>query len=824
MAFDTIRRALVGSTILASVVAVMPAQAQDGAAAAPAAPAAALEAAPSAVQGGLQDIVVTARKRVESIQNIPVAVSAFSQQEINRGDLTSVEKIAAATPQLTVGRASSGSGAQISMRGIGSSSTSIGIEQSVAVIVDGAYSGQGRVINEGFFDLARVEVLKGPQALFFGKNATAGVVSLTTADPTDKFEMHLRSAYEFKAQQATLEGIISGPVTDTLGVRLAVRASKMWGGYYHNVSDPLAYPTTDVATGITTQHTGEPAPDDQPQEKELLSRLTVKWKPTDRLTVNVKGTIDYNRNNNNSWNYIAFGCATGNSTATPQYACRDDDFVSHMNKLPADIAKETPYAKDDGSLYNYYRAWGITSQIDYKLSNIDITNVTNFSRNHNDWACSCAYQSTGVYATEDTRWRSLSNETRALTSFDGPVNLMLGLLYQNTKRVFDQNVIFAGVENSDAPAGMRYVAYSKNSQTKGETLSPFGQVIWDITSKLNFTAGVRYTHETKDSYFVQPYVNPTLTTLFVPNTVVAAKQTFNNWSPEATLSYKPTRNINVYGAYKTGYKSGGLSNSGIYSALSTTPRDDFLFEPEKAKGFEVGVKTMLFDRQLRFNVTAYRYKFTNLQVDFFNAPTFAYLTINAGAAISKGIETEFEYAPRAISGLTLHGSVNYNQSRYRNFLGPCFAGQTIAQGCPSPTGPGGFPLQDLSGKPTAVAPAWTGTLGGYYEMPVGNGSKFGIGVDGRYSDHYLASSFGNALSRVHSYVALDANARVTFQDDRWELAVLGKNLTNHQYFLGAHADGPTTGSGTGTAAGISADQIGFGAVPRTVQLQLTFNY
>jgi outer membrane receptor protein involved in Fe transport len=370
----------------------------------------------------------------------------------------------------------------------------------------------------------------------------------------------------------------------------------------------------------------------------------------------------------------------------------------------------------------------------------------------------------------------------------------------------------------------RFVAYSKDSQTKGETISAFGQAIWDITDRLNFTAGVRYTHETKDSYFVQPYVNPTLTGLFVEGSFVRAEQTFDNWSPEATISYKISPDINVYAAYKTGYKSGGLSNSGIYSALSTTPDEDFLFEPEKAKGFEFGLKSMLLDRQLRVNITAYRYQFTNLQVDFFNAPTFAYLTVNAGDAVSKGIETEFEFAPRAAPGLSVHGSLNYNKSRYKDFLGPCYAGQSTSEGCPSPTGPSGFPLQDLSGKPTSVAPEWTATLGGYYETDIGPGSSLGLAVDLRYSDDYLASAFGNELSRVGSYVTLDASARVSFGDDRFELALIGKNLTDKQYFLGAHADGPLTGSGTGTAAGISADQIGFGTVPRTVMLQATFQY
>lgn len=256
-------------------------------------PVLAQEAAPQAAaqEGGLTDIVVTARKREESVQDVPVAVTALSAELIQRQDLTSIEKIAARTPNLNVGSASNGSGAQLTLRGIGSSSTSIGIEQSVAVVVDGVYYGQGRIINEGFFDLGGVEILKGPQALFFGKNATAGVISLTTADPTATPEFKARAGYEFKAQQAQVEFVGSGPLTDTLGVRVAVRASKMYGGYYRNVSTPIQYPTLDIATGATGFSVANPAPEEQPGEKELLGRVTLKWEPTDRLTATIKHPV-----------------------------------------------------------------------------------------------------------------------------------------------------------------------------------------------------------------------------------------------------------------------------------------------------------------------------------------------------------------------------------------------------------------------------------------------------------------------------------------------------------------------------------------------------
>ncbi len=784
-------------------------------------------------QGGLEDIVVTARKRAESVQDIPVAVTAISEAQIQRQDLTSLEKVAARTPNFTVGRASNGSGAQLTLRGIGSSSTSIGIEQSVAVVVDGVYYGQGRIINEGFFDLSRLEILKGPQALFFGKNATAGVVSITTADPTDKLEVRARAGYEFRSQQVQGEIVGSGPLTDTLGLRVAVRGTKMFDGYFKNEASPVNYATTDVAAVNnvgTTNHIAQPAARNEPGEKELLGRVTLKWQPTSELTATLKASGDYNKTNNSSWNYVNFRCENGGgvSSLNAAYACKNH-FVTHQNNMPADIAATFPFAKDDGALYNRYKSFGTTGTINYVMDDVTFTSVTNYNWNNNRWTCACDFQSsnTGTWATENSSWHAFSSELRALTTYDGPVNLMVGGLYQKTKRKFNQWVMFAGLQDSSASPENRYVASSKASNTDGETLAGFGQVTWKFTDTLEATGGVRYTHETKDSIFSQPYNNAALTTIFRPANdpdglgIVTAKQTFNNWSPEATISWKPARGLLFYGAFKTAYKSGGFSNSGINSKFSQDPSGDLTFEPEKASGFEIGAKTTLLDNQLRFNVGLYTFGYKDLQVDFFNSPIFAFQTLTADAR-TKGVEVELEYAPRAIEGLNLHGSVNYNRARYTNFpLAPCYAGQRPTEGCFS-IGGGSF-RQNLDGQQLANAPEWTATLGASYDTVIGNGFRVGASVDSRYSGSYIASGFGNYDSQQGKYVNLDASIRFGTEDDRYEIALIGKNLTNRFYVTGV-VDGPSTGSGTGTAAGIHADQLGFATLPRTVQVQATFRY
>lgn len=791
--------------------------------------------------GALEEIIVSARKRAETTQDVPVAVVALSGEQLARADISSLERVAQSTPQLAIGRAASGSGSTIVLRGVGSNSTSIGLEQSVAVVVDGVYYGQGRVINEGFFDLGRLELLKGPQALFFGKNATAGVISITSNDPGDKLELIARAGYEVKARNVLGEFIVSGPVSDTLGVRLALRGSKMYGGYFTNRAPDRNWLTIDGASlvpGTTQRVPGtitnglSTAADRHPGVRDLIGRLTVKWKPSDELTATLKGSVNDNQSDNPALNYVPFLCPqNGRSQRDPNLVC-GRNWNIYQNNYRQDIADATPYSKSDGSLGNDYKAWALTGTLEYDLENINFTMVNNYQHNKNVFQCDCDVQSAqnlSIAANEPTTYWAWSSEFRALTEYDGPANLMLGGLYQKTKRDYRIFTESNGFENSLAPDGFRYTTNSKDSQTKGETLAVFGQLIVKPIEQVEVSAGVRYTHETKDSYFLQPYSHPLLTAAFPvglaaqfqPGVRLTADQTFNDWSPEITVSFKPTSEINIYGGYKTAYKSGGFSNSGIHSYV-TTVENDFAFDPEKARGFEGGIKTLLADRQLRLNLGLYRYKIKNQQVDFFNAPVFAFTTTNAGSTVSKGVELEFEYAPMQVEGLRLSGSVNYNKAYYSSFPNAgCWTGQSPALGCPVLPGLGR--RQDLTGFPTAMAPRWTGSLGGSFDRPLTDRWDFGISVNARYSDDYLASAFGNPNSRQKSYVVLDAGLRVSSSDDQWEFAVIGKNLTNEWYMTGIQ-EGPSTGiNGTG-GVWLAADQIGYVNPPRTVQFQVTWRY
>lgn len=779
--------------------------------------------------GGLEEIVVTARKREESVQDVPVTVTAITSAMVDRYDLTSLERIAASMPQLNIGRASNGSGAQITLRGIGSQSTSIGLEQSTAIIVDGVYYGQGRVINEAFFDLERVEILKGPQALYFGKNATAGVVNIATASPTRDWQSMARASYEFNAREPLLEGFISGPLSDTVSFRVAARASKMYGDLFENIAVPTPLTTLDIGNGFApTTRMQNPSEGPFPGTDNRTVRATLKWEPTDRLTMSLKAGFNIAKDDSNAGNYVAAVCAKPDGTAqtNPLVRCAKN-FKIHQPAAPAGFFGPggIPGTRDDGQPYDTYRSWTTTGTLDYDLGGVSFTSVNNYNWNRNKWSLGANIESPVSYvmSTENTSFWAFSSENRLQTRFDGPMNVMLGAYYQKSKRKFLQYGNFAPLTDSTAGPELENLANLRRSATDGETLAVFGQLTWELASKLELSAGVRYTHETKDSFLIQPYVISALRSLFPqydpadPSTRVDAKQTFNNWSPEATLRYKPTEDVMLYAAYKTAYKSGGFSNSAFL--VAGAPVSNVAFDPEKVDGFEAGVKTTLLNNQLRLNLSAYAYSFNNLQVDFFDSITFQFITTNAGKATTKGVEAEFEFAPQELAGLNLRGSLNYNRARYKEYIAPCYGGQSIAAGC-NTTFLGGLG-QDLSGKPTAMAPKLTASLGVNFETPVGANLQFGISADARYSGSYLASSFGEPLSRNGKYVNIDASIRIGTADDRWDLALIARNLTNNWRMNGV-LDVPNSGTGTGTANAVPADILGLADNPRTVRLQLTW--
>lgn len=754
-----------------------------------------------------EEIVVTARKREETLLDVPVAVSALSAADMNRYQANDLTKIGQMVPQVIIAKTGGGgAGASFAIRGVGSSALDSGIEQTVSVNIDGLQVSRGRLATQGFFDVQQVEVLKGPQALFFGKNSPGGVISLRTAGPTKTLQGYVRAGYEFNADERYVEGAISGPISDTLGFRVAGRANKM-DGYLTNVAGPLILPSDPdfIRPGAGSRKS--------PSNREFLGRLTLEWNPSDRLKAVLKvfGS-DLHNNGETANNEVkcnggapqTLDLVTGTLVSDPYGDCTLNGRRS-STALPIGRAVNYPGAKD-GRPFTDYQSILTSLTMDYKLDWATLTSVTGYYNYDNSSFDNFGFSGVGVvWGFNQDKSSALSQEIRLATDFTGAFNFVVGGYYESSKRDTLGNGAIAAVGLD--PVTGRYDNWSLISDNHGKTYSLFGQAIVNIMPNLELAGGVRWTRETKRVLVANTYVHSIFSTFGVVNPAginLVGRFKDDNFSPEATLSWHPTRNTTLYVAYKTGYKSGGFSNPSILSAGQTI--SDLSFQPEKAKGGEIGAKGKFINNRLTLNAALYNYKFTGLQLTSFDAAAVAFSIRNAAAARTKGVEVDASFV--VDDKLTLRGAVGYNRARYLSFLGaPCYTAETEAQGCV-----GG--VQDLSGTSLVRAPKLNISGGATYDTPMTETMNLGLSVDGRYTSGYWMQENQNPLGYQNGFFLLNASVRLHHPDDRWELALIGKNLTNRYYGVGSQDK---------TFAPTNEVTVSMGR-PREVAVQGTFRF
>jgi iron complex outermembrane recepter protein len=722
--------------------------------------------------GHLAEIVVTARKREESLQNVPVAVEVISKIDLENNLATDLSAIGELAPQVIIGRSVTGTGAVLTIRGISSSAVDAGLDQSVSVSIDGVSLSRGRIVEAAQFDLQQVEVLEGPQALFFGKNSPAGVISIQSADPTNVPGGYVKGGYEFVADEKYGEMAISEPITSDLNARLAFRYDYM-DGWIKNVAPPEANPFQSDAflPGAAPGNTIGP------RGSEASGRLTLVWQPADDFNAKLKLTLNSEALNSNN----AYGetfCAGGQTVPTilgvpePNSTCAINMTKAESN-LPAMLAVNYPYG-NNGVAFETSNLGLASLTLNKTMSNLALTSTTGYY----DQSRAGSYpgddsEFAQIWDTEAEHYRMFNEEARLNTSYSGPVNYMVGGYYEYSHRNWFNGPDITNIFN---PLAQNYSTTNTFAENAGDSYSAFAQVRWKILSSLEFDAGARYTHDDKKATLFNIANNPSASligvSLYPDNTPIYPRYSDNNVSPEATLTWKPDSDQTIYGAFKTGYKAGGISNSGILSATATAA--NVLFGPEKTNGFEVGYKADLFDDTLRLDLTAYRYNYNGLQVTGVDvAEAFTYTIQNAAKARTQGIEGSFEWL--AMDRLTLNGNAGYNHARYLSFSNAeCYTGQTAAQGCVDGA-------QNLAGQALNRAPDVTFKMGADYRAPFVQRSTADLSISGAYSSSYQAETDYAAGGIQPSYWLLNAAVHFIPETDKYQISLIGRNLTNTYY-------------------------------------------
>lgn len=787
------------------------------------------EAAPAG-ERAVEEIIVTARKRAESLMTVPVSVSALGSIQIERYNAVDLAGIAQLMPGVSVSTTGSTGGASLNIRGISTSATVTGFEQAVSVAIDGIQTSNGRIATFGFFDVAQVEVLKGPQALFFGRNSPAGVISLKTKGPTNHLEVEGGVDYEFVAREVTAKTAVSGPISDRLGARLAVQYRHM-RGWLDNVAQSLPNPfyTSAQPAGAAII----PAPSSRHNEvSEYSGRLTLNYEVSDQISASFKAFGQYKEDNGPSFNGgqnigpCPSGLPSYFGVSDPFGECVQDNRISAAN-FPQAVAdriqltdgKSAPWGESDAQMLSL----SLTGDFD-KISIVSNTgyNRINYKASYDQSTTSLAQ----TFVGERSFTGEFTQELRAQSKFDGAVNVVIGGYFQNVKSdYFSSLMLFM---NQYDPVLDVYELYRRSSKQNGNTYSLFGQLILELDPTVQLTAGARYTKETKDYRSSNPFgrlIYDTSNTLFPGSDelgVLKGKFRDSNISPEVTLSWNPSGDSTLYASYRTGYKSGGFLLGGLLNVNSNI--DAFDFDSEKVKGFEVGAKGYFVDRKLRLAATAFAYDFSGLQVNALNPAIVAYVVSNAGGLRQRGVDLEANFV--VSRNFSLHGSATYVRNRFKNYVGQCYtfgfpAGTTPATATPPPgcsfVNDTSLTLQqDFDGRAPARSPEFTANFGFVAEHEVGE-LKLGATGDVFYSDSYFASETQSPFSRQPSFARLNGTVSISDIDDRWKVALVGKNLTNKYYLiLGADSTG-----GTGTGFG---QQRGFVARGREIALQTSFKF
>lgn len=807
------------------------------------APAFAQAAAEGARDSG--DIIVTARKREESILKVPVIMTAVSNQTLETLQVTQITDLPRLVPGLLLAGNVLSIGPQVTLRGVGTSSFDPGVDQSVSLNLDGLSMGQGLAFRSGMFDVAQVEVLKGPQALFYGKSSPGGVISLRTADPGPQTEIIARAAYDFEAREARGELIASGPLSESFGARLATTYSR-GDGFFKNLASAVP------STGAVQPHRREGKP------RNLILRGTLVWKPDDRFSARLKLNHAHDRAINPEMSQLtncpepgqSFGFGSGAPGSPTPPAPNSLTPVDPIPLITGDDCKlnrkvynvyMNPDAFFGGPLPNggvpYLRNnqnFG-TLELDYDLTpELALTSTTAYYKARSSSLFGRAAQSAPFLAvTNRFRRRSFTQEFRVNSDYSGPLNFTLGAFYEDGMlydRVrFYRNTSFGFINPN-------ILRDDRATTVNIKTYSLFGQLRYRLTPQLELAGGVRWNDETRrESVF--NFQNNTDITPTLPRPRVHS----SNFSPEATITYTPTDDMTIFASAKKGYKSGSFK-----VAVPAVAGENNAFGDEKVKGYEIGLKSRMLDRSLLLNLAFYDYYYRGLQVGGIvpaDNGTPVIRTVNAGKARTYGVDLDLAYSPPSVDGLRLNASIGWNRARYTELdnIG-CYYNQTVAMGCvnfPNPnqldpaTGQPRFTAQELSGTQMVRAPEWTGTFGFDYEMPVGGGLRLQLANSNQVSSKYPtfpAVGMPDNSQLQKGFMKVSANVALKGPEDRWEVALIGNNLTNKitgsscaaGNVSGANFLGGNNTGGTTLSAGGLPETTCYTDAGRSIWIRLTF--
>lgn len=781
---------------------------------------------PTSVGTGAHDrggeIFVTARRRQESSQDVPLAISVVGGEHIDSTGSFNVGRLQQLTPTLQF-YSSNPRNTAVNIRGLGVpfGLTNDGIEQGVGIYVDDVYNSRVASATFDFLDVAQIEVLRGPQGTLYGKNTTAGAINITTNQPTFDFEGKAEVSignYNFKQAKAA----VSGPLTDKLAARLAISSTSRKGTIYN------------VVTGEHIQG-----------QDNLGLRGQLLWKPTDNLEVTLAGDFSAQDANCCGSVYVRTGLTQRALnrqfealSAALGYAPPSRNAFDRLTDLDTDLRAKN-------------KIGGASLRVKWDLGQGTLTSISAWR--FWDWDPSNDRDFTGLpivaLSQNPSQQDQYTQELRYNYSSD-KIDFVVGAFgfYQ---RIDTQGTEAHGTASSrwniapsnalsNNPSVLNGLVAYNTQYLKNTSAALYGQLSWHLTPELTVQPGVRLNYDKKEGYYQRRVFdgagNPVLTTgpssavktaqlaIFTPQEI---SPEFSDWnfSYDFTASYKVAPDVLVYATYAKSFKSGGINQNGVPTDTQNNPiLAAATVKPEDVNHYEAGIKSQFWDRKATLNLSIFRTDIKDYQANVNNGQfgvLRGYLA-NAGAVRSQGVEADFSIRPSERFNAYVNGA--YTDATYRRFVdAPCppeLSGGTTVTGTQTP-GAAGVPGAlspancNISGQRLPGVSKWSFSFGAEVNQPatlLGQEGEVYLGYDGSYRSNFSSNPSPSAYTWIDGYSL--SNFRLGFRTDNgFDIYGWVRNAFDQNYF-----DQLFVGPGnTGLIAGLPAD-------PRTWGLTVRYGF
>ena len=758
------------------------------------------QAAPDKTGMTIGDIVVTATRRSEKMQSVPLTLEAIGSEQLKAQGITNFDQLLANLPEVHAGGRGPGQNS-VSIRGLSLSQISLqasavaGPDPTVAIYIDDASVAlPGRNLDVYVADIERVEVLEGPQGTLFGASAEGGAIRYISAKPNlAKFQagMTLSSAVTpGHAMSESGQGYLNVPIVqDTLAIRAAVFVDHQ-GGYIDNVYGTFQMPTTGYNADGTVAfqlpaNSVRPTIDNAAYVKNDFNpatyaggRVSVKWAPAPDWTINVEDMFQ----SLEAEGVFMYDPTLGDLKVqrfSPDY--NDDKFNQVQWNVDGKLGKL-------GVVYTgSYLDRRVAQKFDYTKYAAVGPYAPYYICHYPGYATCATPRMTYIDNERNTR---LTQEFRVTTPSSLPYRLQAGVYYDNTKLYEDNTWFYEGaasqgfngqvpggnvkVDPSVRPAGGVYFNDAIRSESQ---FAIFGEANWDITSKLALTGGARYYDQ---KLGLEGSVNCGVRGPTLPNGNVCGSGNYavslaglspahqHGAIPKVTLSYKPERNIMVYATYSQGFRPGGFNRRG---GATNDPNFSipYVYKSDSVKNYEIGWKTQFANNSIRWNGAAYLIDWNNIPIAIY-APKVSNSTfdLNGPDAQIKGITSDLTW--RATHDLTLTGNLTYNHTELTSY--GAYPAGFIPQPGDSPLALTSVPL----GSPLALAPQWQGNIRARYEHEMSSGTTFFTQMGLQFVGSSVTQTIKTYAQRLAPYAQVDGS--VGFKKDTWSAELYVNNLTD----------------------------------------------